>query len=73
MDGLYRELTAALEACGRPYEIVAVDDGSTDETFARLARLQASDYRLRVIRSAATSARPRPSPPALRTRAGATS
>ena len=49
VDELYRELTSALEACGRPYEIVAVDDGSTDETFARLARLQASDYRLRVI------------------------
>ena len=47
---LYRELTAALEACGRPYEIVAVDDGSTDETFERLAQLQAGDFRLRVIR-----------------------
>jgi glycosyltransferase involved in cell wall biosynthesis len=47
---LYRELTAALEACGRSYEIVAIDDGSTDETFARLAELQASDFRLRVIR-----------------------
>ena len=47
---LYRELTAALEACGRPYEIVAVDDGSTDETFERLAQLQAGDFHLRVIR-----------------------
>jgi glycosyltransferase involved in cell wall biosynthesis len=50
VDELYRELTAALEACGRPYEIVAIDDGSTDETFARLAQLQAADCRLRVIR-----------------------
>jgi glycosyltransferase involved in cell wall biosynthesis len=50
VDELFRELTAALEACGRPYEIVAVDDGSTDETFARLAQLQAADFRLRVIR-----------------------
>ena len=50
VDELYRELTAALEACGRPYEILAIDDGSTDDTFARLARLQASDSRLRVIR-----------------------
>ena len=49
VDELYRELTAALEACGRPYEILAIDDGSTDDTFARLARLQASDSRLRVI------------------------
>jgi glycosyltransferase involved in cell wall biosynthesis len=49
VEQLYRELTGALEACGRPYEILAIDDGSTDDTFARLARLQASDSRLRVI------------------------
>jgi glycosyltransferase involved in cell wall biosynthesis len=47
---LYRELTAALEADGRPYEIIAVDDGSTDETFNVLARLQEKDARLTVIR-----------------------
>jgi glycosyltransferase involved in cell wall biosynthesis len=47
---LYRELTAAMEGIKRPYEIIAIDDGSTDETFALLARLQASDFRLRVIR-----------------------
>jgi glycosyltransferase involved in cell wall biosynthesis len=47
---LYRELTAALEAGGRPYEIIMIDDGSTDDTFARLAELQAADPRLRVIR-----------------------
>jgi glycosyltransferase involved in cell wall biosynthesis len=47
---LFRELTAALEAYGRPYEILAIDDGSQDETFALLAGLQASDSRLRVIR-----------------------
>jgi glycosyltransferase involved in cell wall biosynthesis len=47
---LYRELTAALESYGRSYEIVAIDDGSTDATFARLAELQASDFRLHVIR-----------------------
>ncbi len=50
IDGLYRELTAALEAYGRPYEIIAIDDGSNDGTFNRLALLQASDHRLRVIR-----------------------
>ena len=49
VDELYRELTAALEAGGRSYEILAIDDGSTDDTFTRLARLQASDPRLRVI------------------------
>jgi glycosyltransferase involved in cell wall biosynthesis len=47
---LYKEITAAMEAYGRPYEIIAVDDGSTDETFNLLARLQEADARLRVIR-----------------------
>jgi glycosyltransferase involved in cell wall biosynthesis len=47
---LYDELTATLEAFGRRYEIVVVDDGSTDETFDLLAALQARDARLRVIR-----------------------
>ncbi len=47
---LYGELTETLEAFGRPYEIIAVDDGSTDDTFELLAALQARDARLRVIR-----------------------
>src|SRR3954470_9116080 len=47
---LYRELTAVLEGFGRPYEIIAIDDGSTDDTFAQLAALQVRDARLRVIR-----------------------
>jgi glycosyltransferase involved in cell wall biosynthesis len=47
---LYRELTEVLEAFRRPYEIVAIDDGSTDDTCARLAALQSGDPRLRVIR-----------------------
>jgi glycosyltransferase involved in cell wall biosynthesis len=47
---LYRELTEALEAFGRPYEILLVDDGSTDDTFELLAQLQATDARLRIIR-----------------------
>ena len=47
---LYRELTSTLSAFGHPYEIVAIDDGSTDDTFSQLAALQAADSRLRVIR-----------------------
>src|SRR5688500_15815288 len=47
---LYDELIATLDGYGRPFEIVAIDDGSTDDTFALLAGLQAQDPRLRVIR-----------------------
>lgn len=47
---LHRELTATLEQFGRPFEIIAIDDGSDDDTFDRLARLHAADPRLRVIR-----------------------
>src|SRR3954462_15754776 len=47
---LYTQLTAALTAFGRPYEILAIDDGSTDDTFTQLASIQARDARVRVIR-----------------------
>ena len=50
IDALYRELTDTLSAFDRSYEIIVVDDGSTDDTFDRLTRLQARDPRLRVIR-----------------------
>ena len=47
---LHRELTDTLERWGRSYEIIAIDDGSTDDSFAVLSRLHALDPRLRVIR-----------------------
>src|SRR5215217_874010 len=50
VEQLYNELTATLNAFGHAYEIVAIDDGSTDGTFKQLAHLQAADSRLRVIR-----------------------
>src|SRR3954454_10137154 len=50
VERLYRDVTASLTAFGRAYEIVAIDDGSRDDTFQLLARLQAADPRVRVIR-----------------------
>jgi glycosyltransferase involved in cell wall biosynthesis len=47
---LHAELTSVLRTFGRSYEIITIDDGSTDDTFARLAALQRTDPRLRVIR-----------------------
>ena len=50
VEPLYAQLTAALEALGRSYEIIIVDDGSKDRSFDILRTLHASDPRLRVIR-----------------------
>jgi glycosyltransferase involved in cell wall biosynthesis len=47
---LYREFTETLTAWSRPYELILVDDGSTDESFEIMSRLQAGDPRVRVIR-----------------------
>ena len=47
---LYEELTQTLGQYGRSYELLIVDDGSTDDSFDQLAAFQARDPRLRVIR-----------------------
>jgi glycosyltransferase involved in cell wall biosynthesis len=47
---LYDRLTATLEKLGRPYEIIFVDDASTDRSFELLANLADSDERVKVIR-----------------------
>src|SRR5690348_8215572 len=50
LEALYQELTDAFGRSGRSYEIIFVDDGSTDKSFSVLERLQLADLRLRVIR-----------------------
>src|SRR5688500_4647371 len=46
---LCREFTEVLTAAGRSYEIILIDDGSTDDSFEVLRTLQARDPRMRVI------------------------
>src|SRR6188472_2670282 len=50
VDPLCRELVESLDLSGRSFEVILIDDGSTDDTFARLVAEQARDTRLRVIR-----------------------
>lgn len=47
---LYDRLTRVLEAVQKPYEILFVDDASTDRSFELLANLAETDGRLKVIR-----------------------
>ncbi len=47
---LYDRLTAVMERLGRPYEVIFVDDASTDRSFELLANLVETDARLRVVR-----------------------
>ena len=46
---LIREVAAALEGLGRPWEILVVDDGSRDGTDRALASLAAADRRVRGV------------------------
>ena len=47
---LIEELTRVLSGLGLPYEVLLVDDGSTDRTFERVVELQTRDRAVRAIR-----------------------
>jgi dolichol-phosphate mannosyltransferase len=50
LEPLYRELNAALAATGLEWEVVFVDDGSTDGSYRELVRLHAAHLNVRVVR-----------------------
>jgi glycosyltransferase involved in cell wall biosynthesis len=50
IEPLYAELSTALDAIGRTWEVIVVDDGSRDDSFARLKIIHERDPRWKVIR-----------------------
>jgi undecaprenyl-phosphate 4-deoxy-4-formamido-L-arabinose transferase len=49
VERLYQGITTTLDQAGISHEIIFVDDGSRDDTFATLARLHDADPRVRVV------------------------
>ena len=47
---LYDAVTAALSPLGIDYELVVVDDGSSDATFEKLSEIARADHRLVVLK-----------------------
>jgi glycosyltransferase involved in cell wall biosynthesis len=50
IEALHDELDAALRGSGLSYELVWVDDGSSDGSFERLAALRARDAHVVVVK-----------------------
>lgn len=50
LEALHARLSASLRAFGKSYELVFVDDGSTDGSYDRLRVMHAADETVRVVR-----------------------
>ncbi|HZS93300.1 MAG TPA: glycosyltransferase family 2 protein [Chloroflexota bacterium] len=49
IDAFYQRVAAVMDGLGQPWELVAVNDGSSDGSAEELSRLQKVDPRIRVI------------------------
>ena len=47
---LHQELLPVLDSLGHSFEVICIDDGSTDGSFAALQQLHQADQRVRVVR-----------------------
>ena len=50
IEPLYKEIVAVVKKLRRPYEIIFVDDGSTDATLTNLVKLRKLDKKVKIVR-----------------------
>ncbi|MFQ5541542.1 MAG: glycosyltransferase family 2 protein, partial [Candidatus Binatia bacterium] len=50
LEPLTREVIAAVQPLGEDYELIMVDDGSTDRSFHKLSNIHREDPRIKILR-----------------------